>query len=242
MLADCHKHCFLAVGMQLRTRWGRNHNHQVTLQSKLQSKLQQGRELAGTVPLILQPCPRQAVFVTLRCNASAPAGPSGCGKSVTLRVLAGALGFEVVEWNAPVPTLWTDYQYQVRTSPASGAAAAAVAAYPCQDVLGYARESLHSSTHLANYPASDGAALQEPVSIAVHFCSSARAGDAQHEHARKTSMGMLVLSPTELTGGALLQQVSSVLPGPKTRSFAYSCSCCLCCAGRCRCWVHQQAG
>ena len=40
-------------------------------------------------------------------------GPSGCGKSATLRVLASSLGFEVVEWNAPVPTLWADYQYQV---------------------------------------------------------------------------------------------------------------------------------
>lgn len=40
-------------------------------------------------------------------------GPSGCGKSATLHVLASSLGFEVVEWNAPVPTLWSDYQYQV---------------------------------------------------------------------------------------------------------------------------------
>jgi hypothetical protein len=42
------------------------------------------------------------------------AGPPGCGKSVTVRVVAASLGFEVMEWTPPVPTLWADHQYMVR--------------------------------------------------------------------------------------------------------------------------------
>ena len=40
------------------------------------------------------------------------AGPPGCGKSVVLRVLAACLGFELCEWQPPVPTLFHEYQYQ----------------------------------------------------------------------------------------------------------------------------------
>jgi hypothetical protein len=47
-------------------------------------------------------------------SATIAAGPTGCGKSVTLHVLAESMGFELTEWNAPVPTLWQDYQYQVQ--------------------------------------------------------------------------------------------------------------------------------
>eukprot|EP00879_Flechtneria_rotunda_P021977 GHRR01023177.1.p1 GENE.GHRR01023177.1~~GHRR01023177.1.p1 ORF type:complete len:741 (+),score=334.77 GHRR01023177.1:279-2501(+) len=39
-------------------------------------------------------------------------GPPGCGKSATLRVCAASLNIEVLEWAAPTPTLWDDYQYQ----------------------------------------------------------------------------------------------------------------------------------
>ena len=45
------------------------------------------------------------------------AGPPGCGKSTAVRVVAAEMGFEVNEWEAPVPTLWSEHVFQVRISP-----------------------------------------------------------------------------------------------------------------------------
>lgn len=42
-----------------------------------------------------------------------PAGPPGCCKSSMVRVLADELGFDIVEWTAPTPTMWSEYKYQV---------------------------------------------------------------------------------------------------------------------------------
>ncbi|KAK9814703.1 hypothetical protein WJX72_010168 [[Myrmecia] bisecta] len=39
-------------------------------------------------------------------------GPTGCGKSTCIRVLAAELGYELTEWQPPVPTLWAEHQYQ----------------------------------------------------------------------------------------------------------------------------------
>eukprot|EP00898_Chlorokybus_atmophyticus_P000377 jgi/Chlat1/133/Chrsp1S03222 len=36
-------------------------------------------------------------------------GPVGAGKSAVVRVLARHLGFDICEWNTPVPMLWSDY-------------------------------------------------------------------------------------------------------------------------------------
>ncbi len=44
------------------------------------------------------------------------AGPSGCGKTAVLGVLAREMGFELCEWRAPVPTLWDEHLYQVRSA------------------------------------------------------------------------------------------------------------------------------
>ena len=40
-------------------------------------------------------------------------GPPGCCKSSMVRVLADELGFDVVEWTAPTPTMWCEHKYQV---------------------------------------------------------------------------------------------------------------------------------
>mmetsp|Transcript_10091 Transcript_10091/g.27615 ORF Transcript_10091/g.27615 Transcript_10091/m.27615 type:complete len:193 (-) Transcript_10091:1475-2053(-) len=39
-------------------------------------------------------------------------GPVGCGKSTTVRLLASELGYHVVEYNPPTPTLWLELQQQ----------------------------------------------------------------------------------------------------------------------------------
>ena len=40
-------------------------------------------------------------------------GPPGSGKSTLLRILAQQLGFEITEWQPPVPTLWSEHSLQV---------------------------------------------------------------------------------------------------------------------------------
>ena len=40
-------------------------------------------------------------------------GPPGSCKSTAVRVLAKEVGFEVQEWSAPTPTLWSEHVYQV---------------------------------------------------------------------------------------------------------------------------------
>lgn len=39
------------------------------------------------------------------------AGPPGCGKSTAMHVLAKKMGFDVCEWQPPVPTLWDEHRY-----------------------------------------------------------------------------------------------------------------------------------
>eukprot|EP00955_Chlamydomonas_euryale_P078510 363169-Chlamydomonas_euryale.AAC.3 len=46
------------------------------------------------------------------CRLMVVTGPPGCGKTCTVRVVAGELGFDVVEWTPPAPTLWTEHRYQ----------------------------------------------------------------------------------------------------------------------------------
>jgi len=41
------------------------------------------------------------------------AGPPGCGKSTAVRVIAAGMGYDVTEWEAPVPTLWSEHVLQV---------------------------------------------------------------------------------------------------------------------------------
>lgn len=48
------------------------------------------------------------------------AGPVGCGKSTTIEVLARAAGYEISEWTPPVPTLWSEFQYQVEMQTCEG--------------------------------------------------------------------------------------------------------------------------
>lgn len=45
--------------------------------------------------------------MTLR-HLSKP-GPAGVGKSATVRALAADMGFEIVEWTSPVPTLFEEH-------------------------------------------------------------------------------------------------------------------------------------
>ena len=37
----------------------------------------------------------------------------GCGKSTTIRLLAAELGYQIVEYTPPAPTLWSELQHQV---------------------------------------------------------------------------------------------------------------------------------
>jgi dephospho-CoA kinase len=55
------------------------------------------------------PLPAVAVLYTL----VAFTGPPGCGKSTAVRVLACELGYELVEWTPPAPTLWSELLQQV---------------------------------------------------------------------------------------------------------------------------------
>jgi hypothetical protein len=71
---------------------------------------------AGVRALLFSLSQLYRVLAVAGCCACV-AGPTGCGKSATLRVLAESMGFELTEWQAPVPTLWQDYQYQVGSLP-----------------------------------------------------------------------------------------------------------------------------
>ncbi|KXZ44240.1 hypothetical protein GPECTOR_70g470 [Gonium pectorale] len=47
------------------------------------------------------------------CGVAVLTGPAGCGKSACVRVLADAVGFDIVEWTPPPPVLWSEHQYQL---------------------------------------------------------------------------------------------------------------------------------
>lgn len=51
----------------------------------------------------------------LRLSAHHKTGPSGSGKSAVVKVLAKALGYDILEWEQPVPTSWDEHQYQVHS-------------------------------------------------------------------------------------------------------------------------------
>lgn len=51
-------------------------------------------------------------FISLTTrHAGVLTGPAGCSKSTTLHVLAKEMGFDVCEWQPPVPTLWHEHRY-----------------------------------------------------------------------------------------------------------------------------------
>ncbi len=61
---------------------------------------------------------RQHSAAERACNACACTGPPGCGKSTLVGVLAAEAGRQLVEWQAPVPTLWQEHSYHgVRPRP-----------------------------------------------------------------------------------------------------------------------------
>ncbi|KAL6765939.1 Rad17 cell cycle checkpoint protein-domain-containing protein, partial [Haematococcus lacustris] len=44
-------------------------------------------------------------------------GPPGSGKSAAIQVLAECVGYEVLDWRAPTPTLWDEHRQQGNTDP-----------------------------------------------------------------------------------------------------------------------------
>lgn len=154
--------------------------------------------------LLLPPPPRLLIV----------SGPPGCGKSTTVRVLASELGFDVLEWVAPLPTLWDEHAH-LNSSGFAPSGLFSAAAAPGGGGSGYGVRSSGNFTSSAASASASAAPYQSKLDAFEAFVAGCRL--APLELLQSRSSGGPTGATTTTTTNALAPPPPPTFSAPRPR-------------------------